>query len=155
MKVLGAAVLLVVSTVAGSSKTICKNESNCFDSAVFRKLLQKAPRVVGGEDAEEGRFPYMVSLMTSDRTHQCGGVLIDKRWVLTVAHCFGSLSPLSKNPFLLIGALNIRSTEETEGVEEMLGDEVIIHDKYERYDQGYDIALIKLPRDTKTSVRPT
>ncbi|KAJ2612337.1 Serine protease 56 [Coemansia sp. RSA 1365] len=43
-------------------------------------------RLIGGMAATEGMFPYVVHLFKNDRPY-CGGVLIDKEWVLTAAHC--------------------------------------------------------------------
>jgi trypsin len=46
-------------------------------------------RIVGGDVAEEGQFPWMVSLTwTEDDAHFCGGTLIADDLVLTAGHCF-------------------------------------------------------------------
>lgn len=47
-------------------------------------------RVIGGEEAKEGRFPYMVvyeACLNEINVGICGGSLIDKYWVLTSALC--------------------------------------------------------------------
>jgi secreted trypsin-like serine protease len=50
-----------------------------------------SPRIFGGWDTEEDRFPYaQVSLATHAEGHQCGGSLIAVDAVLTAAHCAGS-----------------------------------------------------------------
>jgi trypsin len=42
-------------------------------------------KIVGGELADEGEFPYIVSLQGPSL---CGGSLLDARTIITAAHCF-------------------------------------------------------------------
>lgn len=49
------------------------------DSNVYLKAHQESSsRIVNGDDAPVGRFPYLVSLQDPDGSHFCGGTLIGK-----------------------------------------------------------------------------
>ncbi|XP_034362077.1 serine protease 27 isoform X2 [Arvicanthis niloticus] len=63
-------------------------------------------RMVGGEDALEGEWPWQVSIQRNG-VHFCGGSLIAPTWVLTAAHCFSNTSDISIYQVLL-GALKLQ-----------------------------------------------
>ncbi|XP_071120557.1 trypsin-like [Mytilus edulis] len=48
-------------------------------------------KIVNGDDADIEDHPWMVSFQIGtggvNYTHECGGAIIDKSWVLTAAHC--------------------------------------------------------------------
>lgn len=45
-----------------------------------------ADRIVGGHEVEIQEYPWQVSIVNSNG-HFCGGVIIDRRRILTAAHC--------------------------------------------------------------------
>lgn len=57
-----------------------------------KPLTYSTKRIVGGEEAVAGEWPWMVALFHSQGNHEapyfkCGATLISEKWVATAAHC--------------------------------------------------------------------
>ncbi|XP_058623628.1 serine protease 27-like isoform X2 [Onychostoma macrolepis] len=99
------------------------------------------PRVVGGTDAHEGAWPWMVSLHSPKyKGHFCGGSLISSGWVLSAAHCFSSV-----NTFSIIVYLGRRRQQGDHGHELSRSvNTLLIHPSFNSDTYNNDIALLRL-----------
>ncbi|XP_053182900.1 transmembrane protease serine 11G-like [Scomber japonicus] len=105
-------------------------------------------RIIGGQECEPNSRPFMASLNYG--YHFCGGVLINKQWVLSVAHCW-------YNPYymqIMLGEHDVRVFEGTEQLAKT--DTIIWHPSYDYQTLDYDIMLIKLynPVEVTAAVAP-
>ncbi|KAM6965952.1 trypsin-like [Tautogolabrus adspersus] len=98
-------------------------------------------RIVGGQVAPEGSWPWQVSLHTSvSRSHFCGGSLINNQWVMSAAHCFQSSS--ASNLVVYLGRQSQEGTNSNEVSRTVA--EVIVHPNYNSGTSDNDIALLRL-----------
>ncbi|XP_016046874.1 transmembrane protease serine 11D [Erinaceus europaeus] len=102
-------------------------------------LTLSEERIIGGTKAEEGDWPWQVSLHFNN-VHHCGGVLISKTWILTAAHCFRTSSDPRR--WTVSFGISTIIPKETIGVRTIL-----IHSNYNSATHENDIAALQLLRD--------
>ena len=61
-------------------------KKSLFDAICITKGAPIDERIIGGELANLGDFPYLVSLTENSR-HFCSGFIYSETWVVTTAKC--------------------------------------------------------------------
>ncbi|XP_074023580.1 trypsin-3-like [Numenius arquata] len=106
-------------------------------------------RIVGGRSCQKKRHPYQVVLLGPQKNIHCGGVLIDKSWVLTAAHCN------TNRPIPI--RMGDHSLKTKEGTEQCINSaKAFIHPNYDASSHDSDIMLLKLQKPARFTdyVRP-
>ncbi|XP_069374179.1 serine protease 27 [Paralichthys olivaceus] len=108
-------------------------------------------RIVGGEDAPPGSWPWQVSLQKFGG-HVCGGSLINREWVMSAAHCFSSTS--TSRWQVSLGRQNLQGINPNEVSRSVA--RIILHPNYDSDSSNNDIALLRLSSPVKFTdfIRP-
>ncbi|XP_038647183.1 atrial natriuretic peptide-converting enzyme isoform X6 [Scyliorhinus canicula] len=137
---------------------VCRSKSRVSlqctkESCGQRPAIRLNKRILGGRTSRPGRWPWQCSLQSEPSGHICGCVLIGRKWVLTVAHCFeGRENAAVWNVVFGINNLDHPSeSTQTRAVKR-----IILHPRYNRAFVDYDISVVELRDEVNETsyVRP-
>nr|XP_016847455.1 PREDICTED: suppressor of tumorigenicity 14 protein homolog [Anolis carolinensis] len=136
----------------------CADGSDEMNCACGRNHF-KRPRIVGGENARTGKWPWQASLQLGTYGHICGASIISNRWLVSAAHCFqdsDSIRYASYNFISLFFRYSVASGWTAymgiKTINKNINDyvamravkRIIIHPHYDQYISDYDIALLEM-----------
>lgn len=139
---------------SSSSHRYNSHHSSSFNQRVMQKervscgqrVHKPQSRIVGGNDAQFGEFPWQAHIKITQQ--QCGGVLLNKYYVVTAAHCV--YRALLRDMIVVLGAYDIHDqTYQLLPAQRFRVVEKKLHPNFRfspSHPDRYDVALIKLDR---------
>ncbi|XP_054729559.1 serine protease persephone-like [Anastrepha obliqua] len=96
-------------------------------------------------------YPHMAKIVYDVEDMACGGTLIDKRFVLTAAHCIitRDMKPIK----VILGVTDFNDTEQWQGRLEIDIKATYVPQNYSSFSHYFDIGLIELASDAVFSVK--
>ncbi|XP_057332098.1 trypsin-2-like [Microplitis mediator] len=142
--------LFVILVNPGSSYVNDVNDTTVWEN----RFARGTGRIVNGQVAKKGQFPFMVSLQKEGPKlfHFCGASIISERWIVTAGHCVvkfencsfrgNSFTP-KENMIAVAGDTNlIWGYSPFRQVRKV--DQIVINPRFDRFSLANDIALVSL-----------
>lgn len=116
----------------------------------------KLNRIVGGQNAELGEWPWQVTLHFKNYGHVCGASILSRNWLLSAAHCFVTSSQDNLIPANWKSYSGMQDQYKHDGVEMRDIRKIIPHPEYNQMTFDYDIALLELknPLEFSNTIQP-
>ncbi|CAB3999552.1 MAM and LDL-receptor class A domain-containing 1-like isoform X1, partial [Paramuricea clavata] len=113
--------------------------------------LSDFARIVGGQEATPGEWPWQVALLRGTSPF-CGGSLVSNQYVITAAHCVRSTDWNSVT--IRVGEHDMRVNEGHEQDISIARNGITVHPQYNQLTQyNNDIAVIRLSRSVQFTQR--
>jgi len=90
-----------------------------------------SPQIVGGSEAPQGAYPYIVSLRwgfsASSASHFCAGSILNENYILTAAHCIDAVP--NYGSFVVVAGSNSAISSE-QGEQRVAVASSVMHERY-------------------------
>lgn len=119
--------------------------SFCF---IFAPIYSSCQGIVGGEDVQEGTYPFMVGVIESQNISlyqgfECGATLVGPTWVMTAAHCVEGMKGYDLD--VLLGTVDLHKP--SSAAKRVRVKKIHIHPDYRKVEFNYRGISSNLPAD--------
>ena len=86
-------------------------------------------KIVGGDAAKEGQFPFQVSFRYTSGFHFCGGAIYDEMTIITASHCCDGQDAGG----VKIVAGELEKSVDSGNEQEVMVSSIMMHPEYSKY----------------------
>lgn len=129
---------LAPSTGAGLAPLLAHASTTLGHARGHAPATTPIGRIVGGQEAKPGAYPYMVLVAASEpdnTTAQCAGTIVDRYWVLTAAHCIAAATAVTVS-------FGSQDVQQQWLLFEILPSDVVVHPGFNASTLANDLALL-------------
>ncbi|XP_074848075.1 complement factor I [Carettochelys insculpta] len=112
---------------------------------ITNHTLTRRKRIIGGNTAGKGEFPWQVAIREGSGSINCGGIYIGGCWILTAAHCV-RMSRVNQYR-IWSGILHV--IHYNREIDTFQLNRVIIHENYNASNYQNDVALLEMKSNRK------
>ncbi|XP_055334471.1 serine protease 30-like [Paramacrobiotus metropolitanus] len=114
----------------------------------FREITRTGPRDT--QLSPTGKWCWQAAVMDNNLTFKCGGIVLNNRHVLTVAHCVQKSTPATL--LIRLGDTNLRSSDDNEDLIDIKVSKILIHPDYTGQSPfQHNLAILTLDSDAPTN----
>ncbi|XP_067424366.1 complement factor I isoform X2 [Emydura macquarii macquarii] len=122
-----------------------KSQLPLLKCGVTNHRITRQKRIIGGNTAGKGEFPWQVAIREGSGSVNCGGIYIGGCWILTAAHC---VRQSRVNQYRIWTGI-IDTIAYNQEIDTFKLKQVIIHENYNASSYQNDIALLEMKSNDK------
>ncbi|KAB7504845.1 Serine protease nudel, partial [Armadillidium nasatum] len=119
-----------------NGRVIASKIDDCSDKLV---VYVESERIVGGDEAKDEDWRFLVRILKNSE-HHCGGSILSDRWILSASHCFLKISGVLYE----IEAGSRKTGAFGPRIQRRLVSHIVRHPSFDPYTMANDVALVRV-----------
>ncbi|XP_006873219.1 PREDICTED: enteropeptidase [Chrysochloris asiatica] len=134
--------LILTPSIYCSQDSLIQLQCNHKTCGIKLVPYEVSPKIVGGNNAKEGAWPWIIALYYNGRL-TCGATLVSNNWLVSAAHCVYGRN-LEPSKWKAVLGLHMTSNLTSPHIVTRLIDQIVINPHYNKRRKDNDIVMMHL-----------